>query len=71
MYQKTRAKASKQSIHRAGSVRLNVIHPLLLSHITDQQKQMEKAREDVHNYRPTSTIWEVEKGKGVSSVGRS
>ena len=67
-YQKTRPKASKSSIHRASSVKLNVIHPLLLNHITKEQKVVEQVREDIHSYRPTSTVWEVERGKKMSEV---
>ena len=68
LYQKTRPKASKSSIRRAGSVKLNVIHPLLLNHITSEQKVVERVREDIHGYRPTSTVWEVERGKKSSEV---
>ena len=68
LYQKTRPKASKSSIRRAGSVKLNVIHPLLLNHITTEQKVVERVREDIHGYRPTSTVWEVERGKKNNDV---
>ena len=68
LYQKTRPKASKSSIRRAGSVKLNVIHPLLLNHITTEQRVVERVREDIHSYRPTSTVWEVERGKKSSDV---
>ena len=31
---------------------------------------LEKAKEEIHSYRPTATIWEMERGKGKTEVGR-
>lgn len=69
LYEKSRPNPSKASIHRVKNVKLNVIHPLLLPFITEDQIQLEKAKESIHSYRPTATIWEVERGRGKSDVG--
>ena len=68
LYDKSRPKPSKASIHRVNSVKINIIHPLLLGFVTDDQIQLEKAKEEIHSYRPTATIWEVERGRGKSEV---
>ena len=41
---------------------------ILLKHVTEDQIQLEKAKEEIHSYRPTATIWEVERGKGKTDV---
>ena len=68
LYEKSRPKPSKASIHRVNTVKLTAIHPLLLKHVTEDQIQLEKAKEEIHSYRPTATIWEVERGKGKTDV---
>ena len=68
LYQKTRAKASKVSKQRADSVDLTPIHPLLLSHLPQEELSLERVCEDIHAYRPPSTIWEMERGKSASEV---
>lgn len=68
LYQKTRGKASKLSKQRAGSVDITPIHPLLLSHVPQEGLVLEQVREDIHEYRPKSTIWELERGKNGSEV---
>ena len=69
LYDKSRPKPSKASIHRVKSVKVSVIHPLLLTFITEDQIRLEKAKEEIHGYRPTATIWEIERGRGKSDVG--
>ena len=68
MYQKTRAKASKQSKQRASEVDVTPIRPLLLSQLPASEVSLERACEDIHAYRPSSTVWELERGKGASEV---
>ena len=69
LYQKTRAKASKQSKQRASEVDVSPIHPLLLSQLPASEVSLERVCEDIHAYRPASTVWELERGKGASEVG--
>ncbi|KAK8798282.1 hypothetical protein WA588_003367 [Blastocystis sp. NMH] len=68
LYQKTRAKASKQSKQRASEVDVTPIHPLLLSQLPASEVSLERACEDIHAYRPSSTVWELERGKGASEM---
>ena len=68
LYQKTRAKASKVSKQRADSVDLTPIHPLLLAHLPKDELSLERVCEDIHAYRPASTIWEMERGKETNEV---
>ncbi|KNB41440.1 hypothetical protein JH06_5500, partial [Blastocystis sp. subtype 4] len=68
LYQKTRSKASKLSKQRSSSVDITPIHPLLLSHVPQEGLVLEQVREDIHEYRPKSTIWELERGKNGSEV---
>lgn len=44
------------------------IHPLLLSQLPASEVSLERACEDIHAYRPSSTVWELERGKGASEV---
>lgn len=68
LYQKTRSKASKLSKQRSPSVDTTPIHPLLLSHVPQEGLVLEQVREDIHSYRPKSTIWELERGKNGNEV---
>ena len=45
------------------------IHPLLLSQLPASEVSLERVCEDIHAYRPASTVWELERGKGASEVG--
>ena len=47
------------------------IHPLLLSQLPASEVSLERACEDIHAYRPSSTVWELERGKGASEVAKS
>lgn len=67
-YGKLRGKASKTSRQRAAGVDLNPIHPLLLEHVNKAELALEKACEDIKQYRPSSTVWELERGRN-SEVG--
>ena len=47
---------------------MSPIHPLLLSQLPASEVSLERVCEDIHAYRPASTVWELERGKGASEV---